>query len=35
MVAYLMMVAILFVVINLCVDLAYAALDPRLRQKGR
>lgn len=35
MVAYLMMVAVLFVVINLCVDLAYAALDPRLRQKGR
>lgn len=35
MVAYLMMVAVLFVVINLCVDLAYAALDPRLRNKGR
>ncbi|MBN8953601.1 MULTISPECIES: ABC transporter permease [unclassified Rhizobium] len=35
MVAYLMMVAVLFVVINLCVDLAYAFLDPRLRQKGR
>ncbi|MCW5720957.1 MAG: ABC transporter permease [Devosia sp.] len=32
MVAYLMMVSALFVVINLCVDLAYAALDPRLRQ---
>ena len=35
MVTYLMMVAVLFVVINLCVDLAYAAIDPRLRQKGR
>ncbi|WP_374292931.1 ABC transporter permease [Paenirhodobacter enshiensis] len=32
MVAYLMLVSALFVVINLCVDLAYAALDPRLRQ---
>lgn len=35
MVAYLMMVSVLFVVINLSVDLAYAALDPRLRLKGR
>lgn len=35
MVAYLMMVSVLFVVINLSVDLAYAALDPRLRIKGR
>lgn len=35
MVAYLMLVAVLFVVINLCVDLAYAALDPRLRHGGR
>lgn len=34
MVAYLMLVSALFVVINLCVDLAYAALDPRLRQGG-
>lgn len=32
MVAYLMLVSALFVVINLCVDLAYAAIDPRLRQ---
>ncbi|MCB2130273.1 MAG: ABC transporter permease [Rhodobacteraceae bacterium] len=32
MVAYLMMVALLFVVINFCVDLAYALLDPRLRR---
>lgn len=31
MVAYLMLVSALFVVINLCVDLAYALLDPRLR----
>ena len=31
MVAYLMLVSALFVVINLCVDLAYAVLDPRLR----
>lgn len=35
MVAYLMMVSVLFVVINLSVDLAYAALDPRLRLKRR
>ncbi len=34
MVAYLMMVSVLFVVINLCVDLTYAGLDPRLRHKG-
>jgi peptide/nickel transport system permease protein len=31
MVAYLMLVAFLFIVINLTVDIAYAALDPRLR----
>ena len=31
MVAYLMLVAFLFIVINLIVDLSYAALDPRLR----
>ena len=35
MVAYLMLVSALFVVINLCVDLAYAVLDPRLRQGRR
>src|SRR4051794_29209018 len=34
MVAYLMLVAFLFIVINLVVDLTYALLDPRLR-KGR
>lgn len=31
MVGYLMLVALLFVVINLLVDVAYAALDPRIR----
>ena len=35
MVAYLMLVSALFVVINLCVDLAYGALDPRLRHGKR
>ena len=34
MVAYLMLVAFLFILINLTVDLAYLFLDPRLR-KGR
>ncbi len=34
MVAYLMLVALLFIVINLSVDLVYVLLDPRLR-KGR
>ncbi len=33
MVAYLMLVALLFIVINLSVDLSYAALDPRLRTR--
>jgi peptide/nickel transport system permease protein len=31
MVAYLMLVAFFFIMINLSVDVAYAALDPRLR----
>jgi peptide/nickel transport system permease protein len=31
MVAYLMLVALLFIMINLLVDIAYAGLDPRLR----
>lgn len=31
MVAYLMLVAFLFIFINFCVDMAYAILDPRLR----
>lgn len=34
MVAYLMLVALVFITINLVVDLTYVALDPRLR-KGR
>jgi peptide/nickel transport system permease protein len=34
MVAYLMLIALLFTFINLVVDLTYALLDPRLR-KGR
>lgn len=33
MVAYLMLVALLFIIINLSVDIAYAALDPRLRAR--
>lgn len=31
MVAYLMLVTLLFIIINLLVDIAYAALDPRMR----
>jgi len=34
MVSYLVMVVILFVIINLTVDLIYARLDPRVRLKG-
>jgi len=34
MVAYLILVALLFVMINLVVDLVYALLDPRLRRAG-
>lgn len=33
MVAYLMLVAFLFILINFSVDIAYAALDPRLRTR--
>jgi peptide/nickel transport system permease protein len=33
MVAYLMLVAFLFIMINFCIDIAYAALDPRLRAR--
>jgi peptide/nickel transport system permease protein len=33
MVAYLMLVAFLFILINMLVDIAYAALDPRLRTR--
>jgi peptide/nickel transport system permease protein len=35
MVGYLVLVAFLFVTINLIVDLTYALLDPRLRRGGR
>jgi len=34
-VAYLMMVVMMFVIINLVVDLLYAAIDPRVRSGGR
>jgi len=34
-VAYLLIIVLLFVVINLLVDLAYTALDPRVRLSGR
>jgi peptide/nickel transport system permease protein len=33
MVAYLMLVAFLFIIINVLVDISYAALDPRLRTR--
>lgn len=33
MVAYLMLIAFLFIIINFLVDIAYAALDPRLRAR--
>jgi peptide/nickel transport system permease protein len=32
MVAYLMLVAFVFITINFLVDLAYVGLDPRLRK---
>lgn len=34
MAAYLMLISVLFVAINLCVDLLYYAIDPRLRVDG-
>ena len=34
MAAYLMLIGLLFVVINLIVDLLYFAVDPRLRAQG-
>jgi len=34
-VAYLLIIVLLFVIINLLVDLAYTALDPRVRVSGR
>lgn len=33
MVAYLMLVALLFILINLVIDLSYAAIDPRVRTR--
>jgi peptide/nickel transport system permease protein len=33
-VAYLMIIVLLFIVINLTVDLLYSALDPRVRTTG-
>jgi peptide/nickel transport system permease protein len=33
-VAYLLVIVVLFVLINLVVDLLYTALDPRVRLKG-
>jgi peptide/nickel transport system permease protein len=35
MAAYLCLIALIFVVINLVVDLLYLAVDPRLRLDGR
>lgn len=35
MVAYLMLVSLLFITINLAVDVAYVVLDPRMRQRGK
>jgi peptide/nickel transport system permease protein len=34
-VAYLMIIVVLFITINLIVDIAYTALDPRVRLEGR
>jgi peptide/nickel transport system permease protein len=34
MLAYLVLVALLFIIINLLVDMAYVALDPRLRRRA-
>jgi peptide/nickel transport system permease protein len=31
-VAYLLLVVVIFVVINLCVDIGYTLLDPRVRK---
>ena len=35
MVAYLMIIVLMFVVINLVVDIAYSLLDPRVRLKDQ
>ena len=34
-VAYLMLIVLMFVVINLLVDLSYSVLDPRVRLESR
>ena len=34
-VAYLMMIVLLFIVINLAVDLLYTVLDPRVRLESK
>ena len=35
MAAYLMLISVMFVGLNLAVDILYVAIDPRLRQEGR
>jgi peptide/nickel transport system permease protein len=35
MVAYLMIIVLMFVVINLLVDITYTVLDPRVRLEGK
>ena len=35
MVAYLMMIVLLFITINLVVDITYSLLDPRVRLEGK
>ena len=35
MAAYLMLISVMFVAINLVVDLLYVAIDPRLRTDGK
>jgi peptide/nickel transport system permease protein len=35
MAAYLMMISVMFVVINLLVDILYAFIDPRLRVSAK
>jgi peptide/nickel transport system permease protein len=34
-VAYLMLIVLMFIVINLLVDLSYSVLDPRVRLESR
>jgi len=34
-VAYLMIIVLMFIVINLIVDLMYSVLDPRVRLEGK